>query len=160
MWFWGIPLLNKPENKCFLFMRRKRHSLLFRKRRNTLGIALVNSQRSSPSSSEAGSAFGLLEWATVWRALISKTALIFWNSQASSATWGIEYFTPSCMAGLAPPDKGVTKSYHLWWWGPWMCFRASQCRLFVWEMATRLCRGCENFRSCTIWKKFQVFQLL
>lgn len=84
----------------------------------------------------------------------------FLESLSFQCSLSTECFTPNCMAGLASPDKGVTKTYHLRWWGPWMCFRASQCKLFVQEMATCLCRGCENFRSCTIWKKFQVFQLL
>lgn len=137
----------------------ERGSLLFRKRRNTLGISLVNSQR-SPSSSEAGSVFGLLEWAAAWRALISKITSVFYNPQASNAARGTEHFIPSCTVGLASPDKGVTKTYHLPRWGPQTCFRASQCRLFVREMATRLCRGCKNLGVCTIWKKFQVFQLL
>lgn len=127
-------------------------SLLFRKRRNTLGISLGNSQRSSPSSSEAGSVFGLLDWAAAWRALISKITSIFYNPQASNAAQGTECFIPSCTVGLASPDKGVTKTYHLPRWGPKICFRASQCRLFVQEMATRLCRISEcaqfgrNFR--------------
>lgn len=136
-------------------------SLLFRKRRNTLGFALVNSQRSSP--------FVLWGRLCIWPPGVGycvegtnflKITSIFWNPQGSSAAWGTEGFTPICVVGLASPDKGVTKTYHLPQWGPWICFRASQCRPFVQEMATRLCRGCENLRLCTIWKKFQVFQLL
>lgn len=44
--------------------------LLFRKKKKALGIFLRNAQRSSPSSSEAGSVFGLLEQATPRKVLI------------------------------------------------------------------------------------------
>jgi len=68
--FQDIPLSNKAFKTVFC-LYEDQGSLLFRKGKNTLGISLIELE-SFPSSSEASSVFGLLEQATVWRALISK----------------------------------------------------------------------------------------
>lgn len=82
--FQDIPLSNKALEPAFC-VYEDRGSPLSRKGKNALGISLMNAQKSSPASSEAGSVFGLLERATARGVLISKMTSVFCHPQAPSA---------------------------------------------------------------------------